>query len=99
MCSLSECMLSFFSCVRLYATLWTIAHKAPLSMGFSRQEDWNGLLFPSPGYLPDLEIEPTSLKSLALAGGSLPLAPPGKPVASWNLLYDSENSNQGSVTT
>ena len=45
----------------LFATPWTVAHQAPLSMGFSRQEFWNsGLPFPSPGDLPDPEIEPWS---------------------------------------
>ena len=39
--------------VRLFATLWTVAHQAPLSMGFSRQEYWSGLPFPSSGDLPD----------------------------------------------
>ena len=47
------------SCPNL-VTLWTVACQAPLSMGFSRQEYWNGLLFPSPGHLPDPEIEPRS---------------------------------------
>ena len=47
---------------------WTVAHQAPLSMGFSRQEYWNGLLFPPPGDLPDPGIEPASLTSPALAG-------------------------------
>ena len=42
------CMLSCFSCVQLHATLWTAAHQAPLSTGFSRQEYWSGLPFPSP---------------------------------------------------
>ena len=46
--------------VRLFATLWTVARQAPLSMGFSRQEYWSGLLFPSPGDLPNPEIEPGS---------------------------------------
>ena len=41
------------SCVRLFATLWTAAYQAPLSMGFSRQGYWSGLPFPSPGDLPD----------------------------------------------
>ena len=50
-------------------TPWTVAHQAPLSMGFSRQEYWSGLPLPSPGDLPDPKIEPTSLKSSALAGG------------------------------
>ena len=43
-----------------FATLWTIACQAPLSMGFPRQEYWSGLPFPSPGNLPDPRIEPTS---------------------------------------
>ena len=44
--------------VRLFATLWTIAYQAPLSMGFFRQEYWSGLPFPSPGDLPNPGIEP-----------------------------------------
>ena len=56
------------SCVRLFTTSWTVARQAPLSMEFSRQEYWNGLLFPSPGDLSDPGIEPTSLVSPALAG-------------------------------
>ena len=47
-------------CVRLFATPWTIAYQAPLSMGLPRQEYWNGLPFPSPGDLPDPGIEPVS---------------------------------------
>ena len=46
--------------VWLFVTPWTIAHQAPLSMGFSRQEYWSGLPFPSPGDLPDPGIEPRS---------------------------------------
>jgi len=42
-----------FQCVRLFATLWTVAHQAPLSMGFSRQEYWSGLPLPTPRDLPD----------------------------------------------
>jgi len=56
------------------ATPWTVAHQAPLSMGFSRQEQWSGLLFPSPRDLPDPEIEPTSP---ALAGRFFNTQPPG----------------------
>ena len=44
----NACMLSRFSHVRLCATLWTAAHQTPLILGFSRQESWSGLLFPSP---------------------------------------------------
>ena len=46
------CVLSHFSRVQLIATLWTVAHQAPLSMGFSRHEYWSGLPFPAPGDLP-----------------------------------------------
>ena len=63
------CVLSHFSCVRLFVTLWTVACQAPLSMGFSRPEYWNRLPFPSPGDLPDPGIEPASHSSPALAGG------------------------------
>ena len=61
-------MLSHSSRVQLFATLWTVAHQAPLSMGFSRQEYWSGLPCPPPGDLPDPGIKPASLMSLALAG-------------------------------
>ena len=53
--------------VPLLVTLWTVAHWAPLSMGFSRQEYWSELSFPPPGDLPNPEIEPSSLESPALA--------------------------------
>ena len=62
--------------VRLFATPWTVAHQAPLSMGFSRQEYWSGLPFPSPGDLPDPGIEPGSP---ALEADALTSEPPGKP--------------------
>ena len=55
--------------VQLFATLWTVAHQAPLSMGFSCHDYWCGLLFPPPGDLPNTGIEPLSLMSPALAGG------------------------------
>ena len=51
--------------------LWTVAHQTSLAMGFSRQESWSVLPFPSPGDLPDPGIKPTSLMTPALAGGSL----------------------------
>ena len=62
-------LLSRFSSVRLFATVWTVACQAPLSMGFSRQKYWSGLPFPPQGNLSSPEIEPTTLLSLALAGG------------------------------
>ena len=63
------CVLSCFSRVQLFSTLWTVAHQAPLSMGFSRQEYWSGLPFPTPEDLPNPGIKPTSLTSPTLAGG------------------------------
>ena len=62
------CVLSHFSHVRLFATLWTVALQVSLSVGFSRQEYWRGLPCPPPGDLPDPGIKPKSLKSPALAG-------------------------------
>ena len=55
-----------------------LARQAPLSMGFSRQEYWGGLPFPSPGDLPDPGIEPESLMSPALAGGFFTTSATGK---------------------
>ena len=55
--------------IHLFATLWTVARKAPLSMEFFRQEYWSGLPCPPPGDLPDAGMEPTSLVCSALAGG------------------------------
>ena len=72
-------MLHHFSHVPLFVTLWTVAHQAPLSMWLCGQEYWNGLPCPPSGDLPNPGIEPMSLKSPALAGEFLPLAPPGKP--------------------
>ena len=64
--SLRVCMPSGLSHVWLFATLWTVTCQAPLSMGFSRQEYWSGLPFPSPGDLPNPEIELVSAASPAL---------------------------------
>ena len=61
-------MLSCFTHVQLFATPRTVAHQAPLSKGFSKQEYWSGLPHPSPGDLPDPMIETMSLMSPALAG-------------------------------
>ena len=67
--------------VQLFATPWTVAHQAPLSMGFFRQEYWSGLPFPSPGDLPDPGIKP---RSHALQADALPSEPPGEAqVKSW----------------
>ena len=58
-------------------SLWTIAHQAPLSVGFPRQEHWSGLPFSSPGDLLNPGIGPMSL---ILAGGFFATEPPGKPL-------------------
>ena len=55
--------------VQLFVTLWTVAYQAPLSMGFSKQEDWSGLPYPTPGDLAYPGIEPRSLRSPLLADG------------------------------
>ena len=68
----SEVTLSY---VQLLGTPWTVGYEAPPSMGFSRQEYWSGLPFPSPGDLPDPGIEP---RSPALQADALPSEPPGK---------------------
>ena len=68
--------MKLLSHVRLFVTLWTVAHRAPLSMGFPGQEYWIGLPCPPSGDLPDPEIEAASP---ALQADSLPTEPPGKP--------------------
>ena len=73
------CMLTHFSHVQLFETLWTVACQASLSMGFSWQEYWSGLPCPPPGDLPDPGIEPLSPESPALQVDYLHTEPPGKP--------------------
>ena len=73
-------MLGHFICVRLCATPWAVAHQAPLSMGFSRQEYQSGLPCPLPEDLPNPGIEPASLMSPALAGGFFTTELPEKPL-------------------
>ena len=78
-------LLGLLSRVLLFATPWTVAHQAPLSMGFSRQEYCSGLPCPPPGDLPDPVMEPASLTFPALAsrifttepGWKGPVKPPG----------------------
>ena len=87
-------MLSHFSSVQLCVTLWTVAPQALLSIGFSRQEYWSRLPFPSPGDLLDPGIQSASLTSPALAEGSLPSA-------TWEALgthlgYSKEDMSPGS---
>ena len=68
--------VKLLSRVRLFATPWTVAHPAPPPMGFSRQEYWSGLPFPSPGNLPDPGIKP---RSPTLQADALTSELPGKP--------------------
>ena len=68
--------MKLLSCVRFFVTPSTIVYQAPLSMGFSRQENWSGLSFPSPGDLPNPGIKPGSP---ALQAAALPSEPPGNP--------------------
>ena len=70
------CALDCFSHVWLLATPWTIAHQAPLSIGFSRKEYWSGLPYPPPGDLPHPGIEP---RSPAWTGRFFTTETPGKP--------------------
>ena len=69
--------VKLLSCVRLFATPWMVAYQAPLSIGFSRQECWSRLPFPSPGDLPHPGIEP---RSPTLQPDALLSEPPGKPL-------------------
>ena len=90
--------------VWLFAALWTVACQAPLSMGFSRQEYWSELPFPSPGDLPNPGIEPISPTSPALASRFFTTELPGKPnkgheqlfTALENKVQLSRCANQGS---
>ena len=73
------CVLSCFSHVWLFATLWSVARQAPLPSGFSWQEYWGGLLCPPPRHLPNLGIKPTYPVAPTLQADSLPLSHRGKP--------------------
>ena len=64
------------SCVQFFVTPWTLAYQAPPSMGFSKQECWSGLPFPSSGDLPDPGTEP---RSPAVQADALPSEPSGNP--------------------
>ena len=82
---------------QLFATPWTVAHQAPLSIGFFRQEYWSRLLFPTPGDLPNPEIEHVSPASPALACGFFTTEPPGKPYKV-HLHPSNPSNNQSKIT-
>ena len=92
--TMPPCVLSHFSRVRLFVTLWTIGHQAPLSMGFSRKEYWSGSPFPSPGDLPNPGIEPGSP---ALEADALPSEPPRKPGVMCNVA-DKDKQTEGEMS-
>ena len=69
MCVWLVCTLSHLTHVRSFGTLWTVAHQTPLSMGFSRQEQWTGLSCPPPGIFLMQGLNPHLLYLPALAGG------------------------------
>ena len=73
--------------VRLFATLWTVALQAPLSMGFPRQEYWSELPLPPLGIFPTQGLNPHVLCFLYWQADSLPLVPPGKPLYSIIYIY------------
>ena len=77
-------MLSHFSRVQLFGTPWAVAGQAPLSMGFSREEHWSGLPFPSPDDLPDPGTEP---RSPVLQADSLPLRHWDSPLGCRTMIY------------
>ena len=85
------CVLTCFILIWLFETLWTIAHQATLSMGFSRQVYWSGLSCPPPRIFLTQGLNPCLLCLLHWQAGSLPLAPPGKPtgaiqIGKWSLV-------------
>ena len=82
----------WLNCVSLFGTPLTVAHKAPLSTEFSRQEYWSGLPSPPTWDLPDPGIKCVSLMSPSLAGGLIVTTPPRKPEMTLNL---QENFKEG----
>ena len=84
-------VLSHFSCVLLFSTLWTVAHPAPLSMGFSSQEYRSGLSFPSSGDLPKPETKPKSPVPPALQVDSLSRSYWGSP---FQIIYYSNSRSK-----
>ena len=99
-CSLTSlvyaCVLSHFSHVRLFATLWTLVHQAPPFMKFSSQGYWSGLSFPPPGNLLDPGIDPASLMVPALAGMFFTTNPTWE--AQHNILISTMDLGPNSIT-
>ena len=94
--------------ILVFVTPWTVAHHAPLSLAFPRQEHWNGLPFPSPGDLPNPGIKPESPAAPALADRFVTTESPGKPMALnwfppflwfWNLFEEVDFGPQSRAST
>ena len=85
-----------FSHVQLLVTPWTVTNLVPLYMEFSRQENWSGLPFPTPGDLPDPGIKPMSLTFLTLAGRFFTIALPGKLNSLMKILVTESSDRTGS---
>ena len=83
----ARCVLSRFSHVQLFITPWTVAHQAPLSMGFYRQEYWSGLPCPFPEDLPNSGLEPISPASTALQANSLLQSHQGTQRPAWSPVH------------
>ena len=83
------CMCAHSVLLDSFATPWTVAHQAPLSMEFSRREYWSGLPFSAPGDRPDPATEAASLASPALGGRFFTTEPPGKLLKNVLLLNES----------
>ena len=81
---MSPIVVELLSHVQLFATPWTVAHQAPLSMGFPRQECWSGLPFPSLGDLPNPGVKPGSP---ALQADALTSEPPGSPLFNFTSVF------------
>ena len=77
---LSHSRVVVFSRVQLFVTPWIVVSQSPLSMGFTRQEYWSGLTFPTPRYLLKPGMDPESLTSPTLAGRFFTTVPPGRPI-------------------
>ena len=84
-------VLSHFSRIQFFVTPWTVDHRAPLAMGFSRQEYWSGLPCPPAGDLPNPGMEPPSLMSPVLAGGFFTIS------ATWSPYRDSNKEEKRSL--
>ena len=82
---------------QFFKTLWTVAHQAPLSMGFSRQEYQSGLPFPPPGNLPNPGIKPASPVAPLLAGGFFTTEPTGKPLRAFMNIFKMTSTLQANT--